>query len=801
MKLTQLPAAILATALTIDTHSQAASPAQAAENTALPFDLAYSVRKFPWLEDPAVSPNVAHVAYSVRQTPPDANLNERWQPNGTPSSAVGSRILLSSLEATASSSRAGRDICPREGNCWRPVWSPDSRYVLFYSDANGPPRLWVYSVDEGEARQVATARAKPKLWVGDEPIWHPNGREVYLPLAPEEPRVTESRASSPDRAEPRGDEERKRGVTVTVYGAGTELEHVPQSRRATTPIEEFYLKENNASVGAIDVKTGAVRVVAAATASPRPSVLRLSPSGRWVTYLSVFKRHADTTQQSTMDLALVPSAGGPVHVLAEDLTEHETDYHRLNYTWHPSEDLLVYLRDKRLWLVDLHGDVPSPPRQLAGELGELAPFPLWFTRDGRSVVAGAKPIDEKDYADPRPGQLAVVPLDDGSPIVFPIGSEWEYRGLIKTNGNTIWQPDGRSLTVLLLIRATGETAIARFDTTGGGAAKLLWKGLARIENLTANGHHDFIVGRYQDLGTPPDLYRFDRTFSTKVRLSTVEPRLDPVLGGTVEIFESIVPVHDGQLEKVRTAVVLPPGAKRGDRLPGIVLMYPGGDASRGADLFGGGDRITVPTLVFTSRGYAVVYPHLKLGPNREAGNPIQEMTDVLLPQVYRAAELGYIDVQRVGLAGQSFGGYGTAAIISHTNLFRSAVAISGIFDLAGKWGDLGPDGSSFWVGWSEGGQARMGTHPWANLRRYIDNSPYYQADKIRTPLLIVHGDKEHAYDDAEKLFSALRRLNRTVQLAVYHGEGHVISEWTLENAADAARRTVEFFDRHLRAGR
>jgi dipeptidyl aminopeptidase/acylaminoacyl peptidase len=96
--------------------------------------------------------------------------------------------------------------------------------------------------------------------------------------------------------------------------------------------------------------------------------------------------------------------------------------------------------------------------------------------------------------------------------------------------------------------------------------------------------------------------------------------------------------------------------------------------------------------------------------------------------VYRAAELGYIDLERVGIAGQSFGGYGTAAIVSHTNLFRAAVAISGIYDLPGIYGDIRPDGSAFWIGWSEGGQARMGTHPWANLRRYVDNSPYYQAD-------------------------------------------------------------------------
>ncbi len=152
----------------------------------------------------------------------------------------------------------------------------------------------------------------------------------------------------------------------------------------------------------------------------------------------------------------------------------------------------------------------------------------------------------------------------------------------------------------------------------------------------------------------------------------------------------------------------------------------------------------------------------------------------------------------VGLAGQSFGGYGTAAILSHTNLFRAATAISGIYDLGGIYGQFGPGGTSFWIGWNEGGQARMGTHPWANVRRYFENSPYYQADKIRTPLLLIHGEKDEAYRDAEKLFTALRRLDRTAQLAAYKGQGHVIRSWTRPNAVDAAAPVVAFFERYLK---
>ena len=306
-----------------------------------------------------------------------------------------------------------------------------------------------------------------------------------------------------------------------------------------------------------------------------------------------------------------------------------------------------------------------------------------------------------------------------------------------------------------------------------------------------------MVGQYEDMRTPANLYRFDADFASRERISHIDPRLDSVAVGTAETFETTVPLHDGTLTTVKTAVLLPTGAKRGDRLPAIVTMYPGSDVTRRAADFGGGSVFTVPNLVFTSRGYAVVLCDLTLGPNEEAGNPIRDMVDVLLPQVYRAAELGYVDINRLAITGQSYGGYGTGSIITRTNIFRAAVPISGIYDLFGNYGHIDIDGGGFFLAWSEGGQARMGTHPWANVRRYLDNSPYYNADKISTPVLIVHGTADMAYHDAGKLFTALRRLGKPAQLASYQDQGHVISSWKRESAIDAARRMVEFYRRLL----
>ncbi len=229
----------------------------------------------------------------------------------------------------------------------------------------------------------------------------------------------------------------------------------------------------------------------------------------------------------------------------------------------------------------------------------------------------------------------------------------------------------------------------------------------------------------------------------------------------------------------------------------VVAIYPGAPISGYARAFAGGDPTTLPNLLFTSRGYAVVLPDLPLGPEGKPGEPVREMVDALVPQLQHAADAGWIDFGRLGLMGQSYGGYGTAAIVSRTSLFRAAVAISGLYDLPGLWGRPQADGSHFFQQWAEGGQGHMGGPPWAELPRYLANSPYYQVEHIHTPLLLIHGTKDDAVGDARKLFTALDRLGRTAQYAEYEGEGHVVWGWRLPDAADAARRVTEFFARYL----
>ena len=786
------PAFVAATVLaTVAATAVSQQPSPSDPPGALPYDLAFGTASFLWDTQFAVSADGHFVAYEVRTPPADttANLDERYQPNGTPSSVVGSVIRYTDMVT-------GRtvEVCPG-GACWRPMWSPDGSSIAFFSDADGLPQLWVHDVAGGTSRRLSDEPVKPKLWHGDEPRWSPDGSTLYVGFAPEGPFRNAARPAEVRPENPAG---------VVVLRSGSEAAAAPETEGPPpTPMTDHYAREHLVAVNAVDVRSGETRVLVAQDAEFPAGTLRRSASGRWLGYLSTFRPESDTTQSTVMDVAVVPAAGGDPIPVVRSVPLTRYNYFGVSYTWHPSDDRLMYLDGKRMHLLDLRSGSPAAPGSpaaaapLAPELGDVAPTVFAFTRDGQAAVMGIDVVDDQGYGDPRPRAIAVVPLDGGPPSTFAIDDErWTYDQVLKADERTAWQPDGASISVLVTERATGDKAVLRYDP-GGNGARVLWKARARLANLTSGGSHDFIVGQYEDMSTPSDIFRFDADFSTRERVSHIDPRLDAVNVGTAETFETTVPLHDGTLATVKTAVLLPPGARRGDRLPAVVTMYPGSDITRRAAEFGGGSVFTVPNLVFTSRGYAVVLCELTLGPNRQAGNPIRDMVDVLLPQVYRAAELGYVDLNRLAITGQSYGGYGTGSIVTRTNIFRAAVPISGIFDLFGNYGHIDVDGGGFFLAWSEGGQARMGTHPWADVRRYLDNSPYYNADKITTPVLIVHGTADMAYHDAGKLFTALRRMGKPAQLASYLDQGHVISSWKRESAIDAARRMVEFYRRHL----
>jgi dipeptidyl aminopeptidase/acylaminoacyl peptidase len=732
-------------------------------------------------------------------------------PTGAPAViAEGARIMIVDLR-----SRASTRICPSQGNDWDPVWSPDGGRLAFYSDRDGETRLWLYERASNTCRRISERPAKSLLWAHEEPRWSPDGSLIYFaawpqtgPGSPAQVRVRVAPNTAPEM----------QGGGVAVYRHDPLAQPPVQGRAGASPTEFDAHCSRGAYLGASLAVANAngdgqsrllvdADVQGAANHANRhypTPYQRLSASGRWVTYFDAACQAPDDARRFTTRLLAVPSAGGAPVLIADNLRAAVGGPENiLNYRWSPVADELVFTRDGELWRVVFGPDGPSAPQRLGASLGRLSPALHWYSEDGAMVLVGTNPIQTGRGNSPFANDidLAMIPVAGGDPVRIPVDRErWAIEGVVTRDDRALMQPAPTAFRLFGRDKQSGEAVVLTFDWRSGHTA-VTWRGRGRFHDLQAAGNGR-LVGIYEDFRTPANLFTYSADLTDAVRLTDVAPQLSAVGAGPAEVFDTIIPQHDGTLRSVRTAVLLPPGARRGDRVPAVVWFYPGSDLSNNLGQFGApgmGD----PAYLLTSRGYAVILANVAIGPGEQRGHVIDEIMDSLMPQVHRAADLGYVDINRLAIRGHSFGGYGTLAVIARTNLFRAAIPSAGVYDLGGSYGDVNyihgipVDNSS----WSENSQPRLGQAVWDDPLRYIENSPYYLADRIHTPVLILQGTDDFTGSrEGGKMFAALRRLNRPVELALYQGGSHTPSSWPVAQAVDQMARTIEFLRRHIGPG-
>lgn len=253
-------------------------------------------------------------------------------------------------------------------------------------------------------------------------------------------------------------------------------------------------------------------------------------------------------------------------------------------------------------------------------------------------------------------------------------------------------------------------------------------------------------------------------------------------------------------------VMLPVGYQAGKTYPLITVVYAGG-------VFGDNPPGMARTInrasslnhqLLAAKGFAVLFPSMPLKPEGETTDPYPELTKGVLPAVDKVIELGIADPNRLGLMGQSYGGYSVYGLITQTNRFQAAVSTAGLSDLVSLYGafdarfryDQFPHERLFMTTLAEGGQLRMGSPPWKDFERFVRNSPLSYVNRIKTPLMIVHGDLDYVgMQQGEQMFTALYRQNKRAAFVRYWGEGHVIEGQA--NVRDLWKRIYEWFDQFL----
>jgi dipeptidyl aminopeptidase/acylaminoacyl peptidase len=244
-------------------------------------------------------------------------------------------------------------------------------------------------------------------------------------------------------------------------------------------------------------------------------------------------------------------------------------------------------------------------------------------------------------------------------------------------------------------------------------------------------------------------------------------------------------------DKLQAALFLPANYEKGKKYPCIVNIYEKLSSWKnrhlGPGIGGASDA------VLESHGYAILRPDII---NR-VDDPAMSAVWCVIPAVEAAIATGVVDRERVGITGHSMGGWETAFLITQTDLFAAAVAGAALTDLISMYGSIYGGTGSANAPLFESSQARMSRSYIGNLDAYIRNSPVFHADKVKTPLLIMHNDADDSVDWTQgvEYYNILRRLEKPVIMLQYKGEGHSLQKFP--NRLDYSIRIKEFFDHYL----
>lgn len=281
-------------------------------------------------------------------------------------------------------------------------------------------------------------------------------------------------------------------------------------------------------------------------------------------------------------------------------------------------------------------------------------------------------------------------------------------------------------------------------------------------------------------------------FAKSTQLTHINPQLERYVMGAARLIEWRGPAG----ERLQGALLLPAGYEAGKHYPLVVYPYGGAFRSVNVNRFGLMGSGVENMQLLATRGYAVLLPDAPL----HVGTPLQDLATTVLPGVDKVIAMGIADPDRLGVMGQSYGGYCTLALIVQTTRFRAAVMRAGQGDLISMYGSMEKSGFAHFIEWSEKGQGEMGGTPWKFRNRYIENSPIFNLDKVETPLLIIHGGADSVVPVylADEVFVGLRRLGKEVEYAKYEGEDHAERLWSYANQTDYLTRMIAWFDKHLK---
>jgi dipeptidyl aminopeptidase/acylaminoacyl peptidase len=754
-------------------------PAYSQQVEPLPVEETLSMRTFAAYMHVVFSPNGEWVAYTLqdnRRKEPQGDERYRiFTRTGAYFFGVGGDIWVTSIKTGLS-----RNVTGGQGNNWAPAWSPDGRYVAFYSDRSGQANVWVCEMPTGKLRQVSSAivrsLANPIQWTSD-------ARQVVVKLLPEGMTIEE--AANSEIGDRSRNERKQDKSTVIVYdspkasnqGGSTESETVNQQAPAWS-LTALHL----ADLAAIDVGSGQTERVVRGS---RVANFWLSPDGYSIAYTIPQKFEAAGSQQILFDLAVYSFSTGQARIVAPHI---QLGYDGSSVSWSPDGKTLSYrtggpLAKSSIFIVSATGgearNLTAAPHPKFASTGFQPP--LWDVAGQNVYFIGDDGLWKASLVDASATEITKIPRRRIEAIAL--------RG-----GNRVWSPDGgRSTIVSVRDDETKRVGFHKIDLTTGQSSILLEESKSYynppVYGQAVSDDGQRLVYLAQDTQHGQDLWLADPEFRNLKRITQINPQLERYMMGSARLIEW----HSLDGERLRGALLLPAGYQEGKRYPLIVKVYGGSSLSENLNLFGFASAPVDNLQLLATRGYAILLPDTK----QRVRTPMADLMKTTLPGVNKVVEMGIADPDRLGLMGHSNGGYSTLSLITQTARFKAAMMNAGFGNMISLYGQLGKDGGAY--GLTVGESFYMGRTPWNDRLGYIENSPVLFLDRVQTPLLIIHGGADDTVSPflAGEVFVGLRRLGKEVMYAEYEDEGHSQGTWSYANQVDFVNRMIAWFGERL----
>jgi dipeptidyl aminopeptidase/acylaminoacyl peptidase len=696
---------------------------------------------------------------------------------------------------------------PPNAKVFLPQWSADGRSIAIGNITPNAIELWVIDTATGRAQQIKNAQLNTAF---GEFGWMPNQRDIIANIVPKgrpaPPKYEDIVPTEPAIQETTG----RRGAIQTFE----DLLKNPNDEK----LFEYYCTSQLAVIspdGRVR-EIGQPAIFETADVSPDGKYILTSlvhrpfsyqfPSGRFPHLTEVWDMNgksvykvADVPLQDQLPVGGVPT--GPRSV-AWIPTESAT------LVWTEALDggdprKKVTPRDRYVTMAAPFSGKPhdllnveqrAQGRALFGENGLM-----WFSDTNRDTQH--RRIFIADYRNPSNVRLVSdTNVNDryneiGQPVMTRLTSG---ENVILQNGNSVYltgngaSPDGDRPFLRQVNLATLRTSeVFRSGKDKYESFVAFNKPTGR---MTGNVPITEFIVRRESPSEPPNLYLRSQSESSEQMVSE-EPLTDfkdpsPQLRG---ITKQLVTYKRADGVDLSFTLYLPPGYKKGTRLPTVVWAYPleFTDNSTAGQVSGSTNRFTQISgyshLFFLLEGYAV----LDNTTMPIVGDPLT-VNDTYVEQVVssaksaidKAVELGVTDPDRVGVGGHSYGAFMTANLLAHSDLFRAGIARSGAYNRTLTPFGFQNERRSFWEA----------------PALYEKVSPFYYADKIKTPLLMIHGEADDNTGtfpiQSERMFAAISGNGGTARLVMLPLEAHgYIAKETTEHVL---WEMINWFDKYVK---